>query len=100
MGTKVGPRYANLFVGYFENKFFSNYHRPKPYLYKRYIHDCVGATSFSIAKLTQFIASVTSFHPDLKYTWEIFKTSLAFLDIKLSIKDNGLPTSVYSLKTN
>ena len=44
MGTKMGPSYANLFVGFIENKFFSNYHGPKPDLYKRYIDDCVGAT--------------------------------------------------------
>ena len=36
MGTKMGPSYANLFVGFTENKFFSNYHGPKPDLYKRY----------------------------------------------------------------
>ena len=36
MGTKMGPSYANLFVGFIENKFFSNYHGPKPDLYKRY----------------------------------------------------------------
>ena len=34
MGTKVGPSYANLFVGYIENKFLSNYHGPEPDLYK------------------------------------------------------------------
>jgi len=44
MGTKMGPSYANLFVGFIENTFFSNYHGPKPDLYKRYIDDCVGAT--------------------------------------------------------
>ena len=32
METKMGPSYANLFVGYVENKFFSNYHGPKPWL--------------------------------------------------------------------
>ena len=31
MGTKMGPSYANLFVGFIENKFFSNYHGPKVY---------------------------------------------------------------------
>ena len=30
MGTKMGPGYANLFVGFIESKFFSNYHGPKP----------------------------------------------------------------------
>ena len=51
MGTKMGPSYANLFVGFIENKFFSNYHGPKPDLYKRYIDDCVGATSSSKEEL-------------------------------------------------
>ena len=81
MGTKMGPSYANLFVGFIENKFFFNYHGPKPDLYKRYIDDCVGATSSSREELNLFINSVNSFHPALKYTWEISENSLAFLDI-------------------
>ena len=95
VGTKMGPSYANLFVGFIESKFFSNYHGPKADLYKRYIDDCVGATSSSREELNQFINSVNSFHPALKYTWEISENSLAFLDIKLSINDNGLSTSVH-----
>ena len=58
MGTKMRPSYANLIVGFIENKFFSNYHRPKPDLsdlYKRYIDDCVGATSSSKEELNLFI---------------------------------------------
>ena len=100
MGTKMGPSYANLFVGFIENKFFSNYHGPKPDLYKRYIDDCVGATSSSKEELNLFINSVNSFHPALKYTWEISENSLAFLDIKLSINDNGLSTSVHYKPTD
>ena len=42
MGTKMGPSYANLFVGFIEHQFFSQYHGPKPELYGRYIDDCVG----------------------------------------------------------
>ena len=45
MGTKMGPSYANLFVGFSEHKFFSQHHGPKPELYGRYIDDCIGATS-------------------------------------------------------
>ena len=57
MGTKMGPSGANLFVGFIENKFFSNYHGPNPDLYKRYcnIDDCVGATSSSREELNLFI---------------------------------------------
>ena len=57
MGTKMGLSYANLY-----------YHGPKPDLYKRYIDDCVGATSSSREELNLFINLVNSFHPDLKYT--------------------------------
>ena len=95
VGTKLGPGYANLFVGYIENEFFSNYDGPKPGLYKCFIDDCVGATLSSREELSQFITSVNSFHPALKYTWEISENSLVFLDIKLSVNDNGLSTSVH-----
>ena len=92
MGTKMGPSYANLFVAYIEHEFFNQYNGSK--LYCRYIDDCVGATSSTREELNQFITAVNSFHPALKYTWEISDSSLAFLDIKLSIEGNGLCTSV------
>ena len=100
MGIKMGPSYANLFVGFIEHQFFSQYHGPKPELYGRYIDDCIGATSSTKEELTQFITAVNSFHPALKYTWEISDTSLAFLDIKISIEGNGLCTSVYYKPTD
>ena len=43
---------------------------------------------------TQFITAVNSFHSALKYTREIFDTSLAFLDIKNSVEGSGLCFSV------
>ena len=51
-------------------------------------------------ELNQFITAINSFHPALKYTWEISDTSLAFLDIKLSIEGNGLCTSVHYKPTD
>ena len=36
MDTKMGPSYANLFVGFIEHQFLSQYHGPKPELYGRY----------------------------------------------------------------
>ena len=68
MGTKMGPSYANLFVGYIEHQFFNQYNGPKPDLYRRYIDDCVGATSSTREELDQFITAVNSFHLALKYT--------------------------------
>jgi len=100
MGTKMGPSYANLFVGFVEHQFFSQYNGPKPQLYGRYIDDCIGATSSTREDLTQFITAVNSFHPALKYTWEISDDSLSFLDINVSIEGNGLCTSVYYKPTD
>ena len=67
MGTKMGPSYANLFVGYVEHQFFHQYDGPKPDFYGRYIDDCIGAISSSREELNRFITSVNSFHPALKY---------------------------------
>ena len=100
MGTRMGPSYANLFVGYVEHQFCNQYNGPKPELYGRYIDDCIGTISCSRKELNQFITSVNSFHPVLKYTWEISETSLAFLDIKVSISGNGLCTSVHYKPTD
>ena len=67
MGTKMGPSYANLFVGYVEHQFFNQYDGPKPDFYGRYIDDYIGAISSSREELNRFITSVNSFHPALKY---------------------------------
>ena len=69
MGTKMGPSYANLFVGYVEHQFFNQYDGPKPDFYGRYIDHCIGTISSSREELSRFIPSVNSFHPALKYTW-------------------------------
>ena len=65
MGTKMGLSYANLFVGCIEHQFFNQYKGPKPELYRRYIDDCVSATSSTREELNQFITAVNSFHPAL-----------------------------------
>ena len=98
MGTKTRPSYANLFVGIIEHQFFSQYHGPE--IYGPYIDDCIGPTSSTKEKLTQFITAVNSFHPALKYTWKISDTSLAFLGIKISIEGNRLCYSVYYKPTD
>ena len=96
----MGPSYANLFVGYVEHQFFNQYSGPKPELCGRYIDDCIGAILSSRKEFDQCIPSVNSFHPVLKYTWEISETSLAFLNIKVSISGNVLCTSVHYKPTD
>ena len=90
MGAKMGPNYANLFVGYVEEQIFNQFDGPKPELFGRYIDDCLGATSCTKEELERFIGFVNSFHPALKFTWEISEASVNFLDINISVQDNKL----------
>ena len=57
-----------------------------------------ATSTIALALLDHFITSVNSFHPALKYTWEISETSISFLDIKVSINGNGLSTSEHRSK--
>ncbi len=52
MGTKMGPNYANLFVGFVEKQIFEQYTDPTPDYLGRYIDDCVGIA------LTMLIISI------------------------------------------
>ena len=94
MATRMGPSYANLFVGYAEHQVFNQYNGPKPELYGRYVDVS------SREELHQFITSDNCFHPALKYTWEISETSLPFLDIKVSISGNVICISVHYKPTD
>ena len=90
-GVAMRPGHAKSFRRFYRTPIFSQYNGPNG----RHIDDCIGATSSTREELTQFITAVDSFHPALKYTWEISDTSLAILDIKISTEGNGLCTSVY-----
>ena len=85
MGTKMGPNYACLFVGYVEGKMFEEYQGRKPALYKRYIDDVLGASSDTRQDLENFIHFCSTYHPALKYTFEISESSVPFLDLCVSI---------------
>ena len=94
MGTKMGPNYANLFVGYVEEQIFNQFDGPKPELFGRYIDDCLGATSCTKEELERFIGFVNSFHPALKFTWESLKPqSLFSISTFLSKTTNWQPVS-------
>ena len=45
MGTRMGPSYACLFMGFIEQNFMQTYDGPIPEVYGRYIDDCIGVTS-------------------------------------------------------
>ena len=95
MGTKMGLNYACLFIGYVERKMFQEYEGRKPDLYKRYIDDVLGASSDTQQDLENFIHFCSTYHPGLKYTFEISGSSIPFLDLCVSISNNRVSTTIH-----
>eukprot|EP00745_Piridium_sociabile_P026213 TRINITY_DN4169_c0_g1_i14.p1 TRINITY_DN4169_c0_g1~~TRINITY_DN4169_c0_g1_i14.p1 ORF type:complete len:390 (+),score=72.90 TRINITY_DN4169_c0_g1_i14:1655-2824(+) len=102
MGTKMGPSFACLFVGYIEEKAISQYSGPIPSFYRRFIDDCLGATTGPKDALINFINHMSNFHPALKYTSDVSSSSVAFLDLQISVQPNSnqLSTSVFYKSTD
>ena len=65
MGTKMGPRYAFVFMGHFEYLLLHQYNKPVPMVYKRYSDD-ISATLMNYNQLLDFINFVQNFHPAVK----------------------------------
>ena len=96
MGTRMGPSYACLFMGWIEHQFFDSYTGPVPEVYLRYIDDTQGTTVMERSDLEQFIEEFGKFHPAVGITSEITETSMDTLDLIVSVNEDGtLSTSIY-----
>ena len=100
MGSKMGPNYACLFVGYIEERIRSVYTGFVPQLHKRYIDDVGGAAHCIRLKLEDFINYVSNFHPALQFASTISDFELPFLDIKLKVNNHSIQTSVHYKATD
>ncbi|CAN7950103.1 unnamed protein product [Ixodes hexagonus] len=67
MGTKIGPNYANIFMGQLESNFLSDC-ALKPLVYKRYIDDIFLIWSNGETELINFISSFNKVHPNIKFS--------------------------------
>ena len=94
MGSKMGPNYACLFVGYVEERIASQYHGFVPQLHKRYIDDVIRVACCSRVDLENHIRFVSNFHPALQFTHTIADNELSFLDITLRITDDHISTTI------
>eukprot|EP00061_Rhincodon_typus_P004112 g21779.t1 len=93
MGTCMGPSYACLFIEYVEQSLFRCY-TGIPHLFLCYIDDCISAALCSHKELEQFVNFTNTFHPNLKFAWNISDTSLSFLDLSVSISGDRLETDI------
>ena len=108
MGTRMGPSYACLFMGWVEHNFFESYAGPTPEVYRRYIDDSVGCQVVECSELDlerqnlkRFIDAFNSFHEAVELTSEISEGSMDSLDVVLTVGDHGcISTSIFYKPTD
>ena len=100
MGTRMGPSYACLFMGFIEQNFMQTYDGPIPEVYGRYIDDCIGVTSMCRQDLERFINSFNDYNASVKFTWKYIDNSLECLDVLMTLTPAGISTSVHYKPTD
>ena len=88
---------ANIFVGYYEEKLFSQTQKPPTYF--RYVDDMFAIFDHE-AEADEFLTKLNCLHPSLEFTFEKEKGKcLQFLDVYIERTDVGFETSVYRKPT-
>ena len=101
MGTKCAPSYANIFMGYFEEKFIYPLIAHLSSFYVRYIDDVFLIWTGSIEQFEQFIQDLNKKHPTIKFDYQISKKEVTFLDTVTFIDSDGkIKTKLYVKPTD
>ena len=100
MGTKMAPSYANLFLGYFEANALEN--APfQPHTWLRYIDDIFMIWTEGLDNLKIFIDYLNNIHSTIKFTSSHSSTNIPFLDVSVSLtNDGGISTDLYTKPTD
>ena len=100
MGTKLAPSFANLFMGYFEEKYVAPYSK-QPFLWKRFIDDIFIIWTYGPDELTRSVTYLNSVHETIKFTCEHSIKSVDFLDVTIQISEtNQLNTTLFCKPTD
>ena len=95
MGSPLAPVLANIFMGFYENKWLNEYNLNKPKFYLRYVDDILAAFDKEQDSLN-FLNLLNKRHPNIKFTIEKqINHSIALLDVFISGINNqnlGLQT--------
>ena len=67
----------------------------QPLVWFRYIDDIFFIWTHGEQELQNFLRSLNEFHTDIKFTYESSKESIAFLDLKVTVKNNKIITDLY-----
>ena len=99
MGTRVAPTLANLFMGYFEEKFVYT-QKFKPTLWARFIDDIFIIWPHGRLELESFITHLNRVHHSIKFTSEISDKKIPFLDTMVILEQGKIYTDLYTKPTD
>ena len=108
MGSKIGPVYANLCMGYLEHKLYARVEEVfnadiREYVesnWKRYLDDCYITFNNDHGRIDQFTEILNSLHEKIKFTIEKSDREIPFLDIMIIKQGNNLVTDLYQKPTD
>ena len=98
MGSPLGPVLANLFMGYHEKNWISEYGSSKIHFYRRYVDD-IFAVFESDEEASSFFNYLNTRHRSIQFTMEVQNENcLSFLDVLVK-NEHIVTTSVYRKNT-
>ena len=100
MGSPLGSVLTNLFMGYHESKWLSDYKTSEIVMYQRYVDDifCVFNNENDAKNFFEYLNEQ---HINIKFTMEKEEnSSLAFLDVLLTKNNHGFTSTVFRKKTS
>ena len=108
MGTKMAPVYANLTIGYLENKLYTSLPQTIPsedadYItqnWRRYLDDCFIIWKGDTQTLEIFQGILQDLHPSIKFTVEKNKHNIPFLDVMIIKDGENITTDIYRKPTD
>jgi hypothetical protein len=98
MGTKMAPSYANTLMGDLEELFILSLLK-QPLSWFRFIDDVDMKWIHSDKELDEFFEHANSINPSIKFTHEVSKTKMSFLDTIITVKEGNMTTDLYSKPT-
>ena len=99
IGTKFAPPYACIFMDEVETSFLET-QEIKPFVWFRYIDDVFFIWTHGQEKLDSFLEELNRCNSYLKFTYESSKTSIPFLDLKVSLSNGHLFTDLHIRPTD
>ena len=99
IGTKFAPPYACIFMNKVETSFLET-QEMKPLVWFRYIDDVFFIWTHGQEKLDSFLEELNRCNSYLKFKYKSSKTSIPFLDVKVSLPNGDLFTDLHIKSTD